>query len=131
MFLCILLGTKLPVGRSDLRFQCPLPVRFSPFLRIRRTDGDTAFGYKIGSCTIGRIPGMDDLLGMLYSKAFKLQLQSAVVGENAGGIASLIKANSGFLFFAGGFHAFAPFSEPNSISYRTCLPSSSSTTVVS
>lgn len=58
---------------------------------------------------------MDDLLGMLYSKAFKLQLQSTVVGENAGGIASLIKTDNGFLFFTGGLHAFAPFSEPNSI----------------
>ena len=58
---------------------------------------------------------MDDLLGMLYGKSFQFQLQSAVVGENAGGIASLVKTDNGFLFFAGGLHAFAPFSEPNSI----------------
>ena len=58
---------------------------------------------------------MDDLPGMLYSKAFKLQLQSAVVGKNTGDIASLIEADYSLLFFAGGLHAFAPFSEPNSI----------------
>lgn len=37
---------------------------------------------------------MDDLLGMLYGKAFKLQLQSAVVGEDAGGITSLVRCHT-------------------------------------
>lgn len=100
---------------SNLRCQCPLPVRFPPFFRIRRTDGDTALGHEIGSCPIGGIPCMDDLLGMLYRKSFQFQLQSSVVGEDACCIASLIKTDNGFLFFTGGLHAFAPFSEPNSI----------------